>query len=84
MCGHSYSKDAIKTWIQTELRNRGTVQCPVAGCEASLNERGLIRDTDMEHELLRVQLRPTPEELAEEQAGSAGTHTQRDEEVYDL
>ena len=60
--------------------------CPVAGCEATLNIRGLKRDTDMEHELLRVQLRPTPEEVAEEQSGRSGgvSRTPQDEEVDDL
>lgn len=84
VCGHCYSSAAVREWVAA--RQGGVVRCPVAGCEAVLRLSGLQPDTDVEHELIRLQLRPTPEELAQQQAGSGSQRTpaQDESDVVDL
>lgn len=84
VCGHCYSSAAVREWIAA--RQGGVVRCPVAGCEAVLRLNGLQPATDVEHELIRLQLRPTPEELAQQQGGSSSQHApaQDESDVVDL
>ena len=84
VCGHCYSSAAVREWVAA--RQSGVVRCPVAGCEAVLRLSGLQPATDVEHELLRLQLRPTPEELAQQQDGPGSQHAPApgDGDVVDL
>lgn len=41
VCVHIYSRDAVMEMLR---RNRGTIKCPVAGCDATLTATSLVRD----------------------------------------
>ena len=80
-CGHTYSREALRDWIKTK---GGVVQCPVAGCTAVLNPRAMKPALAAMHELLRLQLRPTPEDLAQIQPDGTQRQHEDDQDVVDI
>lgn len=60
------------------------VRCPVAGCSALLNPRALKPATAVTHELLRLQLRPTPEDLAQTMPDGTQRQHEDDQDVVDI
>jgi hypothetical protein len=52
-CGHSYSKSAILTHIDS-CQAEGMLKCPVAGCNALLSKQSLERDIETEFALEKL------------------------------
>ena len=70
-CGHSFEASAILEMLQTQ---RGSIQCPCAGCRETLTKQDLFRDAVLLRKIKRIQ---RAKELEEEDAEAGGGATQR-------
>ena len=51
VCGHTFSRNAIETYLQRKASQRLPGKCPVPGCDAVLTLDGLERDVEAERQL---------------------------------
>lgn len=74
LCPHIFSRDAIMEMLR---RNRGTIKCPVAGCDKNIKAQDLERDRAMER-----RVREEEDDLG--QAGEELSSGNEDEDVLDI
>lgn len=67
ICGHTFEKEAVERYIQTQAQKQEIPKCPLPGCSNLLTADQMIRDVKME-KLIKAQSKQQQDEGSDDDA----------------